>query len=290
MNKVSSGLLIFCLLMLFVSAVRAKHSDGNSQHFIVSGVIVNSDNANLIERFVKYISSQSGYLMIPVYVNNYTDLSTAMQANPKAIAWTCGAPYVQDHAVDGQQLVAVPLFNHSPTYYSVILARVGHSEKNLADFKGGVLAYSDPRSNSGFLSPRYALYKQGIKMDSHFRLLLNAGNHEGSIDALLNGLADVAAVDEYIWVAYNKAHPQVKSKLRELNRMGPYPFTPIVAGAKVSQTTINKISAALLGMSENPTGIALLKEFSFNGFVFKNNDFYKPIKDMLGEVTIKGRR
>lgn len=209
-----------------------------------------------------------------------------LRENPDAVGWTCGAPYVQDSEASGQQLIAVPLLNKKPTYYSLILTRTGRSEKTLADFKHSVLAYSDPRSNSGFLSPKYALYKQGIDIDKHFRLLLDTGNHESSINALLNNLADVAAVDEYVWLAYLNKHPEASKTLHEIERMGPFPFTPIVAGSEISAGDISKLSSALLDMSDDTEGQKLLSEFYLDGFVKKEPAFYQPIKNMLEEVNI----
>jgi len=279
-------LTITIIALLMGQIFHALASNDTPQPFVVSGVIINSGSADLIKRFSNYLSARAGYPLRVVYVNKYSELSRTLRDNPHAIGWTCGAPYVQDSESSGQQLVSVPLFNNKPTYHSLILSRKNRTEKTLADFKGGVLAYSDPRSNSGFLSPKYALHKQGIDMGKHFRLLINAGNHEGSIEALINGLADVAAIDEYVWVAYLKHHPEADKVLHELERMGPFPFTPIVTGNKVSTSNIKKLSSALLNMGNDTEGIKLLSEFNFDGFVNKKPDFFKPIKNMLDVVDI----
>lgn len=281
--------LLITILLITGQTYAARASENIQQPFVVSGVIINSHNGNLIERFTQYLSAQSTYPLQVVYVNNYTELSRVLRENPKAVGWTCGAPYVQDSQLDGQKIVAVPLFNNKPSYHSLILAHRDRSEKTLADFKDGVLAYSDPRSNSGFLSPRYALFKQGIDINKHFRLLLNTNSHEGSIKALINNLADVAAVDEYIWHSYQEAHPEANKILHEIERMGPFPFTPIVTGSKVSASDINKLSSALLNMKNKAAGKKLLAEFHLDGFVAKKPAFYQPIKNMLKEVNIDKR-
>lgn len=281
--------LFTILLLIFGQTNQARASDKIQQPFVVSGVIINSHNGNLIERFTQYLSTKSGYPLQVAYVNRYSELSRALRENPKAVGWTCGAPYVQDSEADGQQLVAVPLFDKKPTYHSLILTRSERSEKALTDFKGGVLAYSDQGSNSGFLSPKYTLYKQGIDIKKYFRLLLNTGSHEGSITALINGLADVAAVDEYVWQAYLKKHPEANNVLHEIGRTGPFPFTPIVAGNEVSASDINKLSSTLLQMSNDDEGKKLLAEFYLDGFVEKTPAFYQPIKNMIKEVNIDKR-
>ncbi len=278
---------LFTISLLIIGQTHyAQASDKIQQPFVVSGVIINSYSGNLIERFTRYLSTKSGYPLQVVYVNKYSELSRVLRENPEAIGWTCGAPYVQDSETSGQQLVAVPLLNKKPTYHSLILTRTGRSEKTLADFKGGVLAYSDPRSNSGFLSPKYALHKQGIDIGKHFRLLLNTGNHESSINALLNSLADVAAVDEYVWLTYLKKHPEANKAVHEIERMGPFPFTPIVAGNEISADNISKLSSTLLNMNDDAEGRKLLSEFYLDGFVEKEPAFYQPVKNMLEEVNI----
>jgi len=280
------GLLLIITLLMFTPAQCSFASEKKPQPFVVSGVIINSHNADLIERFARYLSERSGYPLQVVYVNKYAELSRVLREKPKAVGWTCGAPYVQDSNTSGQKLVAVPLFDKKPTYHSLVLTHRDRPEKTLADFKGAVLAYSDPRSNSGFLAPSYELQKQGININRHFRLLLNAGSHEGSINALLNSLADVAAVDEYIWQAYLKENPEAGEKLHEIQRMGPFPFTPIVTGIKVDDNEIDKLTSALLNMDNDTEGKKLLSEFYLDGFVKKEPAFYQPIKNMLEEVNI----
>lgn len=266
--------------------VCAQSNDITAHPFVVTGVVQNSNSALLLKEFSDYLSQHAGYPLKLSYAANYSELSKKMRDDPHAIGWTCGAPYVQDSDADKQQLVAVPTFKQKPTYYSVILTRTNRAEKSLSDFKGGVLAYSDPRSNSGYLSPKYSLYKQGINMETYFRVLLNAGNHEGSIQALLSGLADVAAVDEYIWVAYLHDFPDAKNKLHEIERMGPYPFTPIVASQGVSKNDINKLTAALVKMKNDKKGRELLQKFNLDDFVKKDTEFYNPIRTMLSKVEI----
>jgi len=280
--------LLFCILALGFSSTLQAHHDNDAAHsFVITGVVKNSNNDKLITDFTQYISKHSNYPLKVVYASNYTDLTRKMRNDPHAIGWTCGAPYVQDHKMFKQQLVAVPTFNQRPTYYSIVLTRNNRSEKTLADFKDGVLAYSDPRSNSGFLAPKYALFKKNINIEKHFRLLLNAGNHEGSIEALLNNLADVAAVDEYIWLAYIKENPETKKQLHEIERMGPYPFTPIVASEKVNKASIQKITNVLVNMQKDSQGKLILEKLALDSFVKKDHKFYTSINEMLKEVNIK---
>ena len=74
--------------------------------------------------------------------------------------------------------------------------------------------------------------------------------------------------------------------LHELERMGPFPFTPIVTGNKVSTNDIKRIADVLINMHKDSSGKKLLTEFQFDGFVKKSAEFYQPIVEMLSEVTL----
>ena len=100
----------------------------------------------------------------------------------------------------------------------------------------------------------------------------------------MGGFADVAAIDEYIWVEYISINHQAEIKLREIERIGPFPFTPIVGGKDVNPKIIEKLQKALHHMNKNPDGQNILRDFGLDGFVVKSPSFYKPIKEMLESV------
>lgn len=273
------------LSLATLSAVAHSGHASRPHPFIVSGVVINSDAAAQIEALANMLGKAAGYPLQVQFAKSYSALSDGLRNDPYAIGWTCGAPFVEDHIRDGQQLIGVPLFRGQPTYHSLIITRQGRPEKSLLDFKGQVLAYSDSRSNSGYIVPAYELSLAGFSIEHYFRLLLHAGNHERSIEALMNGLADVAAIDEYVWVEYLKVHPAAATTLHEIARLGPFPFTPIVAGQAVSGERIAQLQQALLSLSSRPAGQQLLQSFGLDGFSKQTADFYLPIEKMLRQLN-----
>jgi len=254
--------------------------------FVVTGVVKESGNARLLQDFVNYLSRRSDYPLRLVYTDSYRGLSEQLRNNPMAVGWACGAPFVEDHVTDGQQLVTVPLFQGAPTYHSLLIARHDPGKQHLLDFSGAVFAYSDPRSNSGFIVPAFQLKQAGQDIHRFFRLLLPAGTHEHSIEAVRYGLADVATVDEYVWVEYLRSHPQVSQKLTVLERYGPYPFTPVVAGRSVTPAVTARLQKALTSMATDTEGRALIERFHLDGFVRRPVTFYRPIADMLQSLGV----
>ena len=278
-NSIVTHLILVALISIFAPSV--SYGDQSQQNMVFSGVVLEQGNNNLLSDFTNWLSKKAHINLSTDYTDSYQELSDTLQKNPLSIAWTCGVPFVEDSKLHGQQLVAIPLFNGSPTYSSLVVALAGGKGKKLEDYKGGVFAYSDQRSNSGFVAPTSELKKVGIDINAHFRYLMHTGLHEYSIEAVLNGQADVANIDEYVVVQYLKANPEAKDKLVVLESFGPYPFTPIVAGSKVPERVIRDLQSALVNMHEDPEGVRLLKEFGLDGFVVKPPSFYDPIDKML---------
>lgn len=273
-------------LLLLISMGFSNVVVSEEHLFVVSGVVVNSDGSEKIINFIKMIEAKSGYKLKPYYVNSYSRLSEVLRQNPQALAWTCGAPYVEDSIKDGQQLIAVPLFNGVPTYSSFIVTRKTEKGKKLSDFSSRVFVYSDKRSNSGYVAPAKLLKESGKNIDDFFRVKILAGTHEKSIDSIYRGLADVGAIDEYVWVEYIKRKPHISEKLHVIQKTGPYPFTPIVAGKNVNKKDLVKIKNALISMNKEEL-MAFKKDFSMDGFVNKEADFYDPIKENMKYIGVK---
>ena len=272
------------ILSLLAFVVASTSAAAESSKLAFSGVVLEQGNNTALNNFTQWLAKKVNYPLEPSYKDSYQGITDYLQEHKQYLAWTCGAPFVQDHQRYGQQLIAIPLFKGSPTYHSLVISKQGRVEKALLDFKGKTFAYSDDRSNSGFVVPSYALKQHGIDIHQYFRLLLHTGSHQASIDAVLNDLVDVANVDEYILVEYLKSHPEDKGKLAILERFGPFPFTPIVAGRGTPPDVVKRLQQALLSMSNDKEGKQILDKLGLDGFVVKPVSFYQPIADMLKEL------
>lgn len=271
---------IVFLLIFFSLNIYAEDSSKQKHLFVISGVVLNSSNSAKINDLVAMIERKTHYPLKAFFVDSYDRLSKLLRDNPDALGWTCGFPFVEDSDKDQQQLVAVPLYKGKPLYKSLIVSRKTSPGKSLADFKGKIFVYSDPRSNSGYLAPSYLLSQQGTTIDEFFRLKIRAGSHEKSIEAIYRGLADVGAIDQYIWDIYTQKRPELLEKLHVIQESGPYPFTPIVAGKNVASDTLKKIRRALTEMETEELN-QFKADFKMDGFVVKEKTFYQPIKDMI---------
>jgi phosphonate transport system substrate-binding protein len=194
------------------------------------------------------------------------------EARP-GVVWLCGLETVvrQDDGRLPASIVGAPIFpgHTSAVYDSVIVATDSWDGDDLDDLRSGAtLAINQAGSWSGHHALRAHLARRGLG-ELGFGQVIETGSHEGSIDALLQGEADVAAIDETVWVA-RLARDPAAGALRVVERTEPQPAPPfsIVHGLDTGLETALRealLSASVLGL----VGIAPASDSDYA--VFRDN-------------------
>ncbi len=142
------------------------------------------------------------------------------------LAQTCGMPFrtrLHPHVT----LVGTPdygLPGCPPGHYrSVLIARGDAGEETEADFSGGVFAYNEALSQSGWAAPMTHFAARGIGFRSH----LQTGAHVGSARAVAEGRADLAGLDALTWLLLQE-HDPVAARLRVVGTTAPTPGLPCI--------------------------------------------------------------
>ncbi len=151
---------------------------------------------NTQDRLVRYDAFQkllAAHLGIPVTLFPASDYAGVMQgiaagqldaakfgASGFAGAWLdckCVEPVVVPKQADG-----------STYYYSVMVVRAESDIHSLADMKGHSLAWADPNSTSGYLTPSASLKAKGIPLEdgAYFSRTGFAGGHEQVVVSVMN--------------------------------------------------------------------------------------------------------
>lgn len=148
---------------------------------------------------------------------------------PAGILWLCGLDTILRQG-DGRldaSIVGAPVFpgRTDPVYESVIVASAGWTGSAVSALEGATLAINEPESWSGHHALRAHLLRLGLRQPI-FRRIIVTGSHEASIDALLDGAADCAAIDETVWTARVGVDPRTAA-LRVIDRTEPWPAPPL---------------------------------------------------------------
>ena len=151
----------------------------------------------------------------------------ALDAPAPGIVWMCGLETVlrQDDGRLAASIIGAPVFpgRHAPVYDSVIVASE-RSVATLTDLQGRTLAINQPDSWSGHHALRAHLHRIGLPQVAFGRIVVT-GSHEASIDAVIDGTADIAAIDDTVWTARIARDPRAAG-LRVIDRTETWPAPP----------------------------------------------------------------
>lgn len=143
------------------------------------------------------------------------------------LVWMCGLETVlrQDDGRLAAAIIGAPVFpgRAAPVYDSVIVAS-GRAPATLTDLQGRTLAINQPDSWSGHHALRAHLHRIGLPQ-AGFRRIVVTGSHEASIDAVTDGTADIAAIDDTVWTARIARDPHAAA-LSVIDRTETWPAPP----------------------------------------------------------------
>ena len=199
------------------------------------------------------------------------------------ILWLCGLPYVHKADMDesGLELLAVPVprgkrYLDRPVYFSDIVVRRDRPFQSFFDLRGASWAYNEPRSHSGFNVVRAYLAEFG-QIDKYFGVVVESGSHSSSLEMVLSGRVDGAAIDSTA-LEWFMAREELAENIRVIDSIGPSPMPPWVISRRVPQSLRRRIRALLLGMHKEPFGRVMLNRARFDRFVPTEDRDYDPIR------------
>ncbi|CAG0931870.1 MAG: hypothetical protein BIFFINMI_04177 [Phycisphaerae bacterium] len=238
------------------------------------------DQLSFLNDWRDYLQGRIGRAVRFVQRGSYREIMDLLLEQKLDFAWICGYPYVRNRA--RLRLLAVPVMEGRPQYQSyLIVPATDKTTNSILDLRGKVFAYSDPDSNSGFLYPRYALMQLKENPERFFARTFFTWAHRKIVEAVGSNLAQGGAVDSYVWETLRLYHPELTRRTRIVEKSPYFGHTPVVARTGVSRAEFDTMQEALLGMSQNVAGKALLKRLNLDGFVAGDDALFDGIARMM---------
>jgi phosphonate transport system substrate-binding protein len=169
--------------------------------------------------------------------------------------WLCGLATTEliDSGRFDAEIVAAPVFpgESRPVYRSVVVARREAGASTLDELAGTRLAINGKGSWSGYHALRAHLAEAG-RFEAFFGSVTEAGSHDASIDRLLAGEADCAAIDSSVWDDRCARDPSTR-ELSVVARTRDHPVPPFSVSRALDADLRRAITAALVGSA--PVGL-----------------------------------
>jgi ABC-type phosphate/phosphonate transport system substrate-binding protein len=176
-----------------------------------------------------------------------------------------------------------PRAGGAPIYFGDLLTPVG-GPASLHELPGRQVAYNDDVSLSGYHSLRLALAEAGI--DPAQVRFVRSGSHLRSLERLVDGAVDAAAIDSNVWRRRSSEEPALASALVSIATLGPHPVQPAVVRADLGAPMREALRAALLDAHRVPHVAAALELAGFTRFLGVDHDTYEALRRQLAGRTL----
>jgi len=190
------------------------------------------------------------------------------------VAFMCAPSFhwLQELDPPPMQLLGVaPVFEDdrnagSPVYFCDVVVRRNSPVQSFSELEGGSWAYNDAASLSGYYCLLNKLAESG-KDEGFFDRMVCSGSHLNSIDAVVRGEADAAAIDSNVFRMRLLKTPALHKELRVIETWGPFPIQPVAVRSTLPPELKNRLRAAFLTTQQDPLTRHTLEEFGLTRFV-----------------------
>ena len=153
-------------------------------------------------------------------------------------------------------VLADPRFGGEPLYSSEVIVRRDAPFQSLEDLRGRRWAINEPSSWSG-----YWVTLQRVGSWNFFGEVVEAGFHEKALQMVADGRVDGSAIDCHVLGVLLRFDPELASKIRVVETLGPAPSQPVIVRAGLDAGVKAKIRGRLLALHA-----PLMDEFGVAGF------------------------
>jgi phosphonate transport system substrate-binding protein len=160
-----------------------------------------------------------------------------------------------------------------PVYFCDVIVRSGSPAGSFWDLEGGVWAFNDPYSLSGY-GGLVARLGSSEAAGAFFGSTIRSGSHPASVRLMADGEADAASIDSNVLRLLLERRPALKDEMRVLESWGPYPIQPVVVRSGLDQAVKVALRESLLGTEADPHTRLELEAFGLGRFAAVGEEDY----------------
>ncbi len=231
----------------------------------------------------------AGLAGVPDALSDSADLDRLWRDPALLLAQTCGYPLVTTLAGD-VRLVATPVYRAAgcsgPFYRSALIVRRSDSRGELAAFRDATAAINSRDSHSGHNLFRAAVAPLAAGRRFFARVVVT-GSHCASLRAVLDGCADIAAID-CVSLALAAADDLLISGLRVLEWTRSSPGLPLITALATDDDQLARIRAALTAAECDPALKPARDAMLLDRFEFLPASAYDAILALDAEAAAGG--
>lgn len=176
--------------------------------------------------------------------------------------------------------------NGKPVYYSDVIVRAEDPARSFGDLADCTWGFNDECSLSGYFAALQRLSDLALDT-SFFGRIVRTGSHHASVEQVLAGDLDSAAIDSNVLNLLLRQRPEVRGRLRIVDSWGPFPIQPVVVRRGLGAHLTRRVTDALLRLHEDPIHGRDLARFGIERCTTIDSSAYEDEKRALcalGEI------
>ncbi len=250
----------------------------------VAPIVSPEKSIEMYQDFVEYLAGKLDKTPAPIYRDSYAETNDLVRYEQCDIAIVCTYPFIRGEREFGMQALAVPQVLGDTTYNSLILVPRSSNASSLLDLRGKRFASGDIMSTTGWLFPALWLMQKGEDPNHFFGYHMLSGSHDQSLQAVLNGYVDGAAVHSLVYHMMTSEDPSIAEKTKILLQSPPFGIPPVVGHPKMDLTLKKQIVSVLLDMHNDSRGKMILDKLQIDRFVVPKKDHFDELRKAVGRL------
>ncbi len=238
--------------------------------------------------FLKYLETKLNRPVDLIQRRTYLEINSLIEHGEVDLAFVCTSAYVQGRDTFGMELLVAPRVNGETIYHSLLIVPVNSTAQSMVDLRGKVFAFTDPISLSGRVYPTFLVHQLGATPETFFARTFYTYSHDEAIRAVVNGLADGAAVDSLVYEFAVRRDPSLKEKLRVIHKSPAFGVPPVVVSPLIRPQVKMELQSLLLSMVDDPAAQQALASIGVDRFVPVSDELYESARQLMKSISLNG--
>jgi phosphonate transport system substrate-binding protein len=253
----------------------------------VSSIVSPRETLTIYQPLLDYLEKQVGIPVVLLQRKTYKEVNDLLRDGVADMAFVCSGGYVAGRQAIPLELLAVPIVNGQTLYQSYIITHSQLEAESIIDLRGRSFAFTDPMSFSGRIAPVDLLESQGLDSAHFFGRTFFTYSHDNAIKAVVDGIADAAAVDSMILDQALQKDPGIGKRLKIIAKSIQVGNPPVVIHSNVENKRKETLRNALLTMHESERGKKALFALQYDKFSAGDEAAYLVLQTMWNQVKEK---
>jgi phosphonate transport system substrate-binding protein len=250
----------------------------------IAPIVSPEKSLEMYEGFVQYIAKRLDRRAVSLYRRTYSETNDLVRYQRCDLAIVCTYPFLRGEREFGMQALVVPQINGETTCQSFIIVPRSSPATSIFGLRGKRFASADIISTTGWLFPAMLLMDAGENPNRYFGEHLLTGSHDRSLQAVLDGFVDGAAVHGIAYQQLISENPSIAKRIKVIAKSPPFGIPPVVVHPQMDRALREEVLNLLLSMDKDAEGKQILTKLQIEKFVPPGEMLFASVKSAVSRL------